>query len=140
MTHHSCEQLSGSLTSFSCLEDLFLHKVRCREHIYSPCLPVLDLQKHDKMETLDLQDICIAGLLLPVEGARITSLTLNYVTMSHHGCEQLSAAFSSRPEIENWRPFRSNTYFHTKVFCREQSDSSCQFVKDITNFIKSHLR
>ena len=140
MSHHSCEQLSESLSSCSQLEDLSLDRVRCREHSDSFCLPVLDLQKHDKLKTLNLQEISIEDLLLPVEGARITSLTLVSVTISHHGLEQLSAAFSSRPELENWRPFNSWTQSLDKVQCREHSDSSCQTVKDITNFIKSHLK
>ena len=138
MSHHSCGQLSESLSSCSHLEDLDLDKVRCREHSDSFCIPVLDLQKHDKLMTLDLQDISIEGLLLPVEGARITWLRLDKVTMSHHGCEQLSAAFSSRAELQNWRPFRSD--LHNKVICREHSDSSCQPVKDITNFIRGHRK
>ena len=137
MTHHDCEQLPGSVTSCSHLEELYLGGVSCREHGDSCCIPVLALQKHDKLKKLDLQDIYIEGLLLPVEGARITSLTLRDVTMSHHGCEQLSADLS-RPEQENWHPFRS--YASNKVICREHSDSSCQPVKDITNFIESHLR
>ena len=112
MSHHSCEQLSGSMTSFSCLEDLFLRKVRCREHIYSPCIPVLDLQNHYKMERLDLQDIYIEGLLLPVEGARITSLYLCNVTMPHHGCEQLSGSLSS-------------SFLPNEVRCREHKGSCC---------------
>ena len=136
MTHHGCEQLS--LSSCSYLEDLYLERVSCREHGYSCCILVLALQKHDKLKTLGLWDISIEGLLLPVEGARITSLKLYIVTMSHHGWEQLSAAFSSRPELENWHPFES--FFPSTVICREHRYSSCQTVKDITTFIESHLK
>ena len=136
MPHHGCEQLPESVTSCSHLEDLDLTAVRCSEHGDSCCIPVLDLQKHDKLKKLVLQFISIEGLLLPVEGARITSLKLYHVTMSHHGCEQLSADFSSRPEQENWRPFVR--YAYNKVICREHRYSSCQPVKDITNFIESH--
>ena len=138
MPHHGCEQLSGSLSSCSYLEDLYLNEVRCREHSDSCCIPVLDLQKHGKLEKLTLWFLSIEGLLLPVEGARITSLQLYNVTMPHHGCKQLSAAFSSRPEQKNWRPFER--FPRSKVICREHSDSSCQPVKDITNFIKSHKK
>ena len=138
MSHHDCEQLSGSVTSCSHLEDLDLTMVKCREHRDSCCIPVLDLQRHDKMKTLELCSLSIEGLLLPVEGARITLLKLYDVTMSHYGWEQLSAAFSSLPEQENWHPFRS--YSYDKVICREHSDSSCQPVKDITNFIESHRK
>ena len=138
MPHHDCEQLPGSVTSCSHLEVLYLYEVRCREHNDSCCIPVLDLQKHDKLTTLWLQDIYIEGLLLPVEGARIKSLRLVNVTMSHHGWEQLSAAFSSRPEQENWHPFES--FCPNTVICREHRYSSCQPVKDITTFIESHLK
>ena len=138
MTHHGCEQLSGSLTSCSHLQYLDLNRVRCREHRDSCCIPVLALQKHDNLKILWLQYISTEALRLPVEGARITSLRLVDVTMAHHGCEQLSAAFLSRPELVNWRPFTN--WFGNKVICREHSDSSCQPVKDITNFIKSHRK
>ena len=140
MTHHGCEQLPGSVTSCSRLEKLYLNEVRCREHSDCSCIPVLALQKHDKLKTLALRWLSIEGLLLPVEGARITSLLLEHVTMTHHGCEQLSVDFSSRPEPENWRPFVKNLHdiFSNKVICREHGDSSCQTVKDITTFIESH--
>ena len=138
MPHHDCEQLSESLSSCSHLEDLDLRIVRCREHCDSCCIPVLDLQKHYKLKKLWLLSLSIEGLLLPVEGARITLLRLYDVTMPHHGCEQLSADFSSRPEQENWRPFES--FLRNKVMCREHSYSSCQPVKDITNFIESHKK
>ena len=136
MTHHSCEQLSGYFASSCRLEDLDLIDVRCREHRDSPCLSVLDLEQHGMLETLDLWHLSIEGLLLPVEGAEITSLKLWNVTISHHGCEQLSADFSYLPELQNWRPFKRS--FPNEVKCREHSDSSCQPVKDITNFIESH--
>ena len=102
MSHHGCEQLSESLSSCSHLEDLDLTIVKCREHGDSCCIPVLALQKHDKLKTLRLKFLSIEGLLLPVEGARITSLELINVTMTHHGCEQLSGFVSSRPELGNW--------------------------------------
>ena len=124
MTHHSCKQLPEYLSSCSHLEDLYLNFVRCREHRYSSCIPVLDLQKHDKLETLRLLSLSIEGLLLPVEGARITSLKLKDVIMTHHGCKQLSGFFSSRPEL--WDPY-------LKVKCREHKDSPCQAIKDIRN-------
>ena len=139
MSHHGWEQLPEYFTSSSCLEYLCLNEVRCREHRDCSCIPVLDLQKHDKLEKLALWSLSIEGLLLPVEGARITLLTLHYITMSHHGWEQLSeslsADYSSRPEQENWRPYES--WISYKVICREHGDGSCQPVKDITNFIES---
>ena len=141
MPHYGCEQLSESLTSSSCLEKLYLMEVRCIEHSDSSCIPVLDLQKHAKLETLELRSISIEGLLLPVERVRIRLLRLD-VTITHHGCEQLSAAFSSRPKLENWRPFESLIYgvFPNKVQCREHSDNSCQQFEEISTFINNHLK
>ena len=125
LTHHGCELLSESLSSCSHLEDLVLIGVRCREHSDSSCIPVLDLQKHDKLKTLALRWLSIEGLLLPVEEARITWLKLDDVTMTHHGCEQLSGFFSSRPELRNPGLI--------SVKCREHKDSPCQAIKDIRN-------
>ena len=134
MPNRGCEQLSEYLTSSSSLKYLYLNGVRCREHRDSSCIPVLDLQKHDKLDTLELQYIYIEGLLLPVEGARITSLKLNDVTMTHHSWEQLSAAYSSRPALQNLRPF--SRYLRNTVICREHSNSSCQ-PEEISTFIES---
>ena len=138
MSHRGCEQLTESLSSSYRLEDLSLIDMRCREHRDSCCIPVLDLQKHDKLKKLWLWSLSIEGLLLPMGGARITSLKLVDVTMAHHGCEQLSASFSSRPKPNKWGPFDKNLpdIFPNKVICREHNNSSCQTVKDITNFIK----
>ena len=137
MPHHSCVKLSRSFSSSSPLEHLDLTRVRCSEHSDSSCISVIDLQNNDKLKTLYLRFLSIEGLLIPAEGARITSLYLGDITMPHQSCEQLSAAFSSRPELENWRPFKS-WMLPNKVQCREHSDNSCQTVKDITNFIKYH--
>ena len=128
MSHHGCEQLSESLSSCSSLEYLSLTEVRCREHSDSSCIPVLDLQKHDKLETLKLLYTSIEGLLLPGEGARITSLQLISVTMPHHDWEQLSGFFSSRSELRNNNLIR--------VKCREHKDSPRQAIEDI----RSHLK
>ena len=123
LTHHGCEQLSESLSSSSCLEGLYLFSVRCREHSDGCCIPVLALQKHDKLKTLELRWLSIEGLLLPVEGARITSLTLYSVTMPHHGCEQLSGSLSSCSSLKDLD-------LHT-MRCREHCDSCCIPVLDL---------
>ena len=82
MNHHGLEQLPGSLSSCSCLEKLCLIEVKCSEQSHSCCLPVLDLQKHNKLWQLSLQDLSVKGLLLPVEGDRFAFLRLSNVTLN----------------------------------------------------------
>ena len=127
MNHQYLEQLSGSLSSCSCLEKLCLYKVICSEQSHSCCLPVLDLQKHNKLKVLELEDLSVEGLLLPVERDRLTHLSLDNVTMNHHGLEQLSgflSFYSSKP-----------SYCNLKMRCSEHSATLCQPVIDIRKFI-----
>ena len=124
MNHQYLEQLSGSLSSCSCLEYLSLNDVKCSEQSHSCCLPVLDLQKHNKLKVLYLERLSVEGLLLPVERDRFTTLTLYNVTMNHHGLEQLAgslSSYSSKP---------SNCVLRMK--CSEHSPTLCQPVIDMT--------
>ena len=123
MTHHGLEQLSGSLSSCSCLEKLYLREVKCSEQSHSCCLPVLDLQKHNKLQTLDLLDLSVKGLLLPVERDWFTTLRLIRVTMTHHGLEQLSGSLSSCSSLE--------FLVLETMECSEQSHSCCLPVLDL---------
>ena len=123
MNHHDLEQLSGSLSSCSCLEKLYLELVRCNEQSHSFCLPVLDLQKHNKLKELRLGDLSVEGLLLPVERDRLTLLSLTNVTMNHQYLEQLSGSLSSYSYLENLNL--------SKVKCSEQSHSFCLPVLDL---------
>ena len=123
INHQYLEQLSGSLSSYSCLENLNLYEVKCSEQSHSCCLPVLDLQKHNKLRKLDLLDLSVKGLLLPVERDRFTSLWLYNVTMNHHGLEQLSGSLSSCSDLEE--------LCLSIVKCNEQSHSSCIPVLDL---------
>ena len=100
MTRHSCEQLGKSLTSCSSLERIELKKVTCSEHRDGCCCIGLNLQKHYKLEKLEIQKISVEGMLLPVEGASITSLILYSVTMTHHGLEHLVDTLSSYPGLK----------------------------------------
>ena len=100
MTHHGLEQLSRYLSSLTDTEKMSLKHVHCSEHKYKCCIPVLDLQKQNMLNTLSLQDLAVEGLLLPSEGARIRSLSLDHVTMTHHGLEQLSRYLSSLTDTE----------------------------------------
>ena len=123
MNHQYLEQLSGSLSSYSCLENLNLSKVKCSEQSHSCCLPVLDLQKHDKLKKLDLSNLSVKGLLLPVERDRLTSLELNGVTMNHQYWEQLFGSLSSCSCLEELNL--------DEVKCSEQSHSCCLPVLDL---------
>ena len=123
MNHQYLEQLSGSLSSCSCLVRLYLNRVKCNEQSHSCCLPVLDLQKHNKLEELTLWDLSVKGLLLPVERDRLTSLNLVYVTMNHQYLEQLSESLSSYSCLE-----KLDLY---EVKCSEQSHSCCLPVLDL---------
>ena len=95
MTHHGLEQLSRSLSSWSCIKKLVFKGVRCREHTDMCCIPVLDLRKQIELEILYKMDSSFEGLLLPMDRIRIRELTLHKVTMAHHGLEQLSRSLSS---------------------------------------------
>ena len=74
---------------------MYLDGVRCSEHRDRSCIPVLDLRKHNELEELFLLGCSVEGLLLPTEGARITKLTFNDVTMAHHRLEELSRVLSA---------------------------------------------
>ena len=95
MAHHGLEQLSRSLSSWSCIQELELNGLRCSEHTDMCCIPVLDLRKQSELEILYIVDLSAEDLLLPMEGTRIRKLTLYKVTMAHHGLEQLSRSLSS---------------------------------------------
>ena len=123
MSHHDLEQLSGSLSSYSDLEKLSLDAVICNEQSHSCCIPVLDLKKHNKLKILWLENLSVGGLLLPVEGTRMTHLYLDNVTMSHHDLEQLSGSLSSFSDLEKLSL--------DAVICNEQSHNCCIPVLDL---------
>ena len=110
MTHHELEQM-------------YLDGVRCFEHRDRSCIPVLDLRKHKELEELFLLGCSVEGLLLPMEGARITNLTLNDVTMAHHRLEELSRSLSAVSCIKK--------LCLVGVRCSEHRDMSCIPVIDI---------
>ena len=126
MNHHGLEQLAGSLSSCSCLEELYLELVKCSEQSHSCCLPVLDLQKHNKLQKLELLFLSVKGLLLPVERDRLTLLNLANVTMNHHGLKQLAGSLSSYSS----KPRKCDL----RMICSEHSPTLCQPVIDIRKF------
>ena len=120
MPHHSLKQLE-KLSSYTNLVTLWVNRVSCSDND-SVCIPVLDLRQH-KLERLELRNVSVEGLLLPVEGATITTLELIKLTMTHHGLEQLLDYLSRLT-----RPRFMGHY----IRCSEHgSDSSCQPLKDI---------
>ena len=128
MTHHGLEQLAESLLSCISLLKVDLSIVRCSEHAGGTFIPVIDLRQHNKLDTLWLRDMSVEGLLLPGEGATITSLNLYYVTMTHHGLEQL---------LDNMTPRTRPRTVLLNVRCREHgSDSSCRPLQDIKKRFK----
>ena len=126
MNHQYLEQLLGSLSSYSCLRNLQLFKVKCSEQSHSCSLPVLDLQQHNKLQYLNLGDLSFKSLLLPVEGDMFTSLELFNVTMNHHDLEQLSGSLSSCSS----KPHDCCL----EMICSEHSATLCQPVIDIRKF------
>ena len=82
----------------------------CRHWFLLVCVQ-LDLQKHNKLTYLKL--VCLSvdslilpsteepgGLLLPVEGTRISGVCIKAVTLTHHGMEQLTGWLSSCSSLE----------------------------------------
>ena len=125
MTHHGLEQLSRSLSSLSCIKELKLDKVRCSEHTDMCCIPTLDLQNHNDLEILYIEDLSVEDLLLPIDGIRISELGLDNITMTHHGLEQLSRSLCSWSCIKELKL--------DKVRCSEHTDMCCIPTLDLRN-------
>ena len=99
------------------LEQMYLDGFRCSEHRDRSSIPVLDLRKHNELEELFLLGCSVEGLLLPTEGARITKLTLNDVTIAHHRLEELSRSLSAVSCVKK--------LCLVGVRCSEHRDMSC---------------
>ena len=117
MAHHGLEQLSRSLSSWSCIKELKFDEVRCSEHTDMCCIPIIDLRNHTDLEILYIEDLSVEDLLLPIDGIRIRELGLDNVTMTHHGLEQLSRSLSSLSCIKELK--------FDKVRCSEHTDMCC---------------
>ena len=124
IAHHELEQLSRSLSSWSCIKELKL-KVRCSEHTDMRCIPILDLRNHNDLEILYIEDLSVEDLLLPIDGIRISELGLDNVTMTHHGLEQMSRSLSSLSCIKEMKL--------DKVRCSEHTDMCCIPTLDLRN-------
>ena len=123
MAHDGLDQLSRSLSSLSCINELHLDGVRCSDHRDMCCIPVLDLRKHNALELLNIVDLSAEDMLLPMEGIRIREMTLDSVTLAHHGLEQLSRSLSSLSCIEKLDL--------DGVRCSEHTDMCCITVLDL---------
>ena len=116
LTHHDMEQLTGSLSSCSSLEKLVLGKLSCRDQSRGCILPaLLDLQNCNKLGRLELRNLSVEGLLLPVDGTRISEVIITEVILTHHGMEQLTGSLSSCSSLET---------LVLKLSCRDHS-SGC---------------
>ena len=122
MTHHSLEQLAESLSFCLNLLNIRLMRVRCCQHADGICIPVIDLRKHSKLEKLVLWQISVDGLLLPWEGATITSLQLSDVTMTHHGLEQLGVCLSFSISLVNMNLLQIRCSEHIYGACIQKMD------------------
>ena len=122
IAHHELEQLSRSLSSWSCIKELKL-KVRCSEHTDMCCIPILDLRNHNDLEILYIKDLSVEDLLLPIDGITTRKLGIDNVTMTHHGLEQLSRSLSSLSCIKELEL--------DGVRCSEHTDMCCLPVLDL---------
>ena len=122
MNHQSLQQLYGSLSSFSVLTILELEHLGCSDHNWC-CIPVIDLQKRNQLTYLDLRDLLVEDLLIPMEGTRITVLGIENVTVAHHGLEQLSRSLSSWSSIKQLQLYG--------VRCSEHRNRCCIPVIDL---------
>ena len=121
--HYSWEALGESVSSYTNLEELNLCYYTCSEHGRCCAIPLLDLQKHKRLEKLRLETISVKGLVLPLEGARFTFLHLKDVTMAQQGYEQLCESLSSCSSLVTLNLWT--------VTCSEHRFGHCQLVLDL---------
>ena len=123
ITHHSLEQIVKFVSLCPGLEKLAVGKVKCAEHDDTVCIPVLDIQKHNKMKSLVLDTISVESLLLPKGGVSITSLVLYNLTITHHSLEKVVKFVSLCPGLE--------VLDVREVKCVEHDDTECIPVLDL---------
>ena len=101
LSHDNLVQLCSSLSSLSSLQDLVLHNLSCSDDGGSCRISVLDLHKHHKLETLQLDKISISGLILPSQGeSELSILILFNLVLSHDNLVQLCSSLSSLSSLE----------------------------------------
>ena len=111
LSHDSLVQLCSSiscspvlewlkLTNLRCYDHDDLTNLSCSEHSGQCPLPALGLDRHHKLESLELGNTSISGLLLPgQEESRIRYLDLHNLVLSHDSLVQLCSSISSSPAL-----------------------------------------
>ena len=101
MPHSSIEKLSQCLRTSLGLRYINLTSLLCIDHGECRCLLELDLQKHHKLEELELARVSVESLLLPChQETHIRRLVFIRLTMSKQGKEQLSIALASCHDLQ----------------------------------------
>ena len=101
LSHDNLVQLCSSLSSLSSLQDLRLDNLSCSDDGDSCRISVLDLHKHHKLETLQLDKISISGLVLPSQGeSELRKLDLDNLVLSHDNLVQLCSSLSSLSSLD----------------------------------------
>ena len=102
-----CCAISSSASSAIELELLVLDNISCQSNDSSEDLPVLDLSKHCRLQTLSVvynacsKKISISGLVLPSqEGSRLRELYLHNLVLPHDNLVGLCCVISSLSSIE----------------------------------------
>ena len=124
LSHDSLVQLCSSISSSSVLRRLKLTNLRCYDHddlTNLSCsehsgrcpLPALGLQRHHKLEWLELDNASISGLLLPgQEESRIKELDLHNLVLSHDSLVQLCSSISSSSALRQLKLTNLRCYDH----------------------------
>ena len=111
LSHDSLVQLYSSISSSSALRQLKLTNLRCYDHddlTNLSCsehsgrcpLPALGLDRHHKLEKLEIGNTSISGLLLPgQEESQIRFLDLHNLVLSLDSLVQLCSSISSSPAL-----------------------------------------
>ena len=101
LSHDNLVQTCTSMSTLSDLKTLKLNNLSCSDDGGSCRLPVLDLHRHHKLETLILNKISISGLILPSqEQLQLRYLYLDNLVLSHDNLVQLSTSLSSLSRLE----------------------------------------
>ena len=101
LSHDNLVQLCTSLSSLSSLEKLVLDNLSCGDDGGSCRISVLDLHKHHKLKTLDLDKISISSLVLPSLGeSELSALYLDNLVLSHDNLVQLCTSLTSLSSLQ----------------------------------------
>ena len=131
MPHSSIEKLSQCLRTSLGLQYINLTSLLCIDHGECRCLLELDLQRHHKLEELELENLSVKSLLLPChQESHIRRLVLDGLTMSKQGKEQLSIALTSNHVLQQ---------LHVSCFAFHEG-MSCYFGRSPLYFQRHRLK